>query len=341
MRTDNAYIWAVILFDITAKGNKFNGGVKVAKTAFLFPGQGSQTPGMATALASESQSARDILAEIDDILDFNLSGLMAEGRADELQLTQNAQPALFASSLATLRTIEQVTGKPINQLCDFVAGHSLGEYSALCAAQSIEVASTASLLRLRGEAMQKAVPVGEGAMAALLGADIPLADAVIEAASSTGLVEIANDNAAGQIVVSGETKAVEAAMEIARDKGLRRVISLPVSAPFHCAMMAPAADVMAEALGSTIMRSAQVPVVCNITASSESSAEQLRANLIAQVTGRVRWRETMEFMVANGVTRFLELGTGKVLSGLAKRAAPEAEILSVDTLEDIQKAFDL
>jgi [acyl-carrier-protein] S-malonyltransferase len=341
VRTDNAYIWAVILFDITAKGNKFNGGVKVAKTAFLFPGQGSQTPGMATALASESQSARDILAEIDDILDFNLSGLMAEGPADELQLTQNAQPALFASSLATLRTIEQVTGKPINQLCDFVAGHSLGEYSALCAAQSIEVASTASLLRLRGEAMQKAVPVGEGAMAALLGADIPLADAVIEAASSTGLVEIANDNAAGHIVVRGETKAVEAAMEIARNKGLRRVISLPVSAPFHCAMMAPAADVMAEALGSTIMRSAQVPVVCNITASTESSAEQLRANLIAQVTGRVRWRETMEFMVANGVTRFLELGTGKVLSGLAKRAAPEAEILSVDTLEDIQKAFDL
>ena len=313
----------------------------MAKTAFLFPGQGSQTPGMATALAQESQQARDILAEIDSTLGVNLSKLMADGPADELQLTQNAQPALFASSLATLKTIEALTGQSIDQLCDFVAGHSLGEYSALCAAQTFEVASTASLLRLRGEAMQKAVPVGEGAMAALLGADVELADSVIEAASATGLVEIANDNAAGQIVVSGETKAVEAAMQIARDKGLRRVISLPVSAPFHCAMMAPAADVMAQALGSTIMRNAAVPVVCNITASSEQSADKLRSNLVAQVTGRVRWRETMEYMVAEGVTRFIELGTGKVLSGLAKRAAPEAEILSVDTLDDIKKAFDL
>ena len=313
----------------------------MAKTAFLFPGQGSQTPGMATALAQESQQARDILAEIDSTLGVNLSKLMADGPADELQLTQNAQPALFASSLATLKTIEALTGQSIDQLCDFVAGHSLGEYSALCAAQTFEVASTASLLRLRGEAMQKAVPVGEGAMAALLGADVELADSVIEAASATGLVEIANDNAAGQIVVSGETKAVEAAMQIARDKGLRRVISLPVSAPFHCAMMAPAADVMAQALGSTTMRNAAVPVVCNITASSEQSADKLRSNLVAQVTGRVRWRETMEYMVAEGVARFIELGTGKVLSGLAKRAAPEAEILSVDTLDDIKKAFDL
>jgi [acyl-carrier-protein] S-malonyltransferase len=266
---------------------------------------------------------------------------MADGPADELQLTQNAQPALFASSLATLKTIEGLTGRSIDQLCDFAAGHSLGEYSALCAAQTFEVASTASLLRLRGEAMQKAVPVGKGAMAALLGADVELADAVIEAASANGLVEIANDNAAGQIVVSGETKAVEAAMQIARDKGLRRVLPLPVSAPFHCAMMAPAADVMAQALGSTTMRNAAVPVVCNITAASEQSADKLRANLIEQVTGRVRWRETMDYMVAEGVNRFIELGTGKVLSGLAKRAAPDAEILSVDTLDDIKKAFDL
>jgi [acyl-carrier-protein] S-malonyltransferase len=296
---------------------------------------------MATALAQESQQARDILAEIDSTLGVHLSKLMADGPADELQLTQNAQPALFASSLATLKTIEGLIGRSIDQLCDFVAGHSLGEYSALCAAQTFEVASTASLLRLRGEAMQKAVPVGEGAMAALLGADVELADAVIEAASANGLVEIANDNAAGQIVVSGETKAVEAAMQIARDKGLRRVLPLPVSAPFHCAMMAPAADVMAQALGSTTMRNAVVPVVCNITAASEQSADKLRANLIAQVTGRVRWRETMDYMVAEGVTRFIELGTGKVLSGLAKRAAPDAEILSVDTLDDIKKAFDL
>jgi [acyl-carrier-protein] S-malonyltransferase len=185
------------------------------------------------------------------------------------------------------------------------------------------------------------VPVGEGAMAALLGADVELADAVVSEASTAGLVEIANDNAAGQIVVSGETKAVETAMQIARDKGLRRVVSLPVSAPFHCAMMAPAADVMAAALGETVMRDAAVPVICNITASPEQGANQLRSNLVAQVTGRVRWRETMEYMVANGVTRFVELGTGKVLSGLAKRAAPEAEILSLDTLEDIQSAFNL
>ena len=313
----------------------------MAKTAFLFPGQGSQTPGMATALAQESQQARDILAEIDSTLGVHLSKLMADGPADELQLTQNAQPALFASSLATLKTIEGLIGRSIDQLCDFVAGHSLGEYSALCAAQTFEVASTASLLRLRGEAMQKAVPVGEGAMAALLGADVELADAVIEAASANGLVEIANDNAAGQIVVSGETKAVEAAMQIARDKGLRRVLPLPVSAPFHCARMAPAADVMAHALGSTTMGNAAVPGVCNITAASEQSADKLRANLIAQVTGRVRWRETMDYMVAEGVTRFIELGTGKVLSGLAKRAAPDAEFLSVDTLDDIKQAFDL
>ncbi len=313
----------------------------MSKTAFLFPGQGSQTPGMASALAAQSPKAREILEEIDNTLGFKLSALMAVGPADELQLTQNAQPALFASSLATLKTIEEATGKSIDQLCDFVAGHSLGEYSALCAAHTFEVASTASLLRLRGEAMQKAVPVGEGAMAALLGADVELANAVVSEASTVGLVEIANDNAAGQIVVSGATKAVEAAMQIARDKGLRRVVSLPVSAPFHCAMMAPAADVMAAALGETVMRDAGVPVVCNITASPEQSANQLRSNLVAQVTGRVRWRETMEYMVSNGVTRFVELGTGKVLSGLAKRAAPEAEILSLDTLEDIQSAFNL
>jgi len=313
----------------------------VAKTAFLFPGQGSQTPGMVSRLASESQVARELLAEIDDQLSFNLSGLMADGPAEILQLTQNAQPALFASSLATLKTIEHMTGKTIDQLCDFVAGHSLGEYSALCAAQTLDISSTASLLRLRGEAMQEAVPVGEGAMAALLGADLALAEEVVSLAAENGLVEIANDNAAGQIVVSGATKAVEAAMQIARDKGLRRVVSLPVSAPFHCAMMAPAADVMAQALGATVMRNAAVPVVCNVTAESEQNAERLRANLVTQVTGRVRWRETLDYMVGQGVTRFVELGTGKVLSGLAKRAAPDATILSVDTVEDVTQAFEI
>ncbi len=313
----------------------------MSKTAFLFPGQGSQAVGMVSALASESPVAKNILSEIDETLGFSLSALMRDGPADDLQLTHNAQPALFASSLATLKTIEAMTSMPIASLCDFVAGHSLGEYSALCAAGTFEIDQTARLLRLRGQAMQKAVPVGEGAMAALIGGDAQLAEEVVVQATSAGLVEIANDNAAGQIVISGQTKAVEQAMQIAKEKGLRRVVSLPVSAPFHCAMMAPAADVMAKALAESVMKDAVVPVICNVTAETEQSAEILRRNLITQVTGRVRWRETMEYLVASGVTRFIEIGTGKVLAGLAKRAAPEAEIKSVDTIEDIKAAFGL
>ena len=309
----------------------------MSKTAFLFPGQGSQTPGMATALAKESQVARDILAEIDAILSFNLSGLMAEGPSDELQLTQNAQPALFASSIATLRTIEDVTGKPIESLCDFVAGHSLGEYSALCAAQGIEVASTASLLRLRGEAMQKAVPVGEGAMAALLGADLELADAVIEAASPTGLVEIANDNAAGQIVVSGETKAVEAAMEIARDKGLRRVISLPVSAPFHCSLMKPAANIMSEKINKTNFQNPQFEIVNNVTAKGETRSDKIKSLLIDQIFSTVKWRESLIHMFENGVRNFIEIGPGKSLTGMVRRTVKDSNCFSINSINDIKK----
>lgn len=308
----------------------------MARTVFLFPGQGSQTVGMATTLAAESQTARDILAEIDDALDFKLSALMADGPAEDLQLTQNAQPALFASSLCTLRVLQEQAEQPIESLCDFVAGHSLGEYSALCAAGSLDIAETARLLRLRGQSMQQAVPVGEGAMAALIGADLALAEDIADAAAQAGLVQIANDNADGQIVLSGSSTGVDRAMEVAKDKGLRRVVKLPVSAPFHCQMMAPAADVMAQALAEINIKDAVVPVVQNVTVTPETSASALREHLVTQVTGRVRWRETMAYFVASGVTRFVELGTGKVLSGLAKRAAADAQIHNLDTLDDIQ-----
>lgn len=308
----------------------------MAATAFLFPGQGSQAVGMATAIAAESRTARDILSEIDDALDFNLSALMADGPAGELQLTQNAQPALFASSLCTLRVLQEQTGKTIDDLCAFTAGHSLGEYSALCAAGSLGIAETARLLRLRGQSMQQAVPVGEGAMAALIGADLALAEEIADAAGDAGLVQIANDNADGQIVLSGASNGIEKAMEIAKEKGLRRVVKLPVSAPFHCQMMAPAADVMAKALAEIDIKDAQVPVVQNVTVKPETSATVLCENLITQVTGRVRWRETMACFVEAGVTDFVELGTGKVLSGLAKRAAPDAQIHTLDTLDDIR-----
>ena len=291
---------------------------------------------MATSLAAESQTARDILAEIDEALDFKLSALMADGPAEELQLTQNAQPALFASSLCTLRVLQEQAEQPIEALCDFVAGHSLGEYSALCAAGSLGIAETAKLLRLRGQSMQQAVPVGDGAMAALIGADLALAEEIADAAAEAGLVQIANDNADGQIVLSGSSTGVDLAMEVAKDKGLRRVVKLPVSAPFHCQMMAPAADVMARALAEINIKDAVVPVVQNVTVTPETSASALGEHLVTQVTGRVRWRETMGYFVTSGVTRFVELGTGKVLSGLAKRAAPDAHIHNLDTLDDIQ-----
>ena len=304
-------------------------------TAFLFPGQGSQAVGMASMLAEKSNIAKDILSEIDDALDFKLSVLMAEGPAQELQLTQNAQPALFASSICTLRVLQDQTGKTTSNLCSYVAGHSLGEYSALCAAGSLGIAETARLLRLRGQSMQQAVPVGVGAMAALIGADLTLAEEIASASADAGLVQIANDNADGQIVLSGASAGIDKAMEVAKDKGLRRVVKLPVSAPFHCQMMAPAADVMAKALADIDFQNADVPVVQNVTVQPETSADVLRGNLVNQVTGRVRWRETMSFLSQAKVTNFVELGTGKVLSGLAKRAAPDAQIHTIDTLDDI------
>ena len=306
------------------------------KTAFLFPGQGSQTVGMGQALAASSPQARARLTMIDEALEESLSSLMADGPLDELTLTRNAQPALFASSVAVLAALEAASGKPVSALTDFVAGHSLGEYSALAAAGTLEIQVAAHLLRLRGDSMQKAVPVGAGAMAALLGADLELADAIVAESSDAGLVQIANDNAPGQIVVSGSLAGVEKAMAVAKEKGVRRALKLPVSAPFHCDLMAPAAQEMAAALATASMKDAAMPVICNISASGETSASALRQNLVAQVTGRVRWRETLLELHSKGVTRFVEVGTGKVLSGLVKRTLEGVESYSLETYEDIE-----
>jgi len=306
------------------------------KTAFLFPGQGSQTVGMGQALAASSPQARARLTMIDEALGESLSSLMADGPLDELTLTRNAQPALFASSVAVLAALEAASGKPVSALTDFVAGHSLGEYSALAAAGTLKIQDAAHLLRLRGDSMQKAVPVGAGAMAALLGADLELADAIVAESSDAGLVQIANDNAPGQIVVSGSLAGVEKAMAVAKEKGVRRALKLPVSAPFHCDLMAPAAQEMAAALATASMKDAAMPVICNISASGETSASALRQNLVAQVTGRVRWRETLLELHSKGVTRFVEVGTGKVLSGLVKRTLEGVESYSLETYEDIE-----
>jgi [acyl-carrier-protein] S-malonyltransferase len=306
------------------------------KTAFLFPGQGSQTVGMAQAIAASAPQAHNRLTMIDEALGESLSSLMADGPLDELTLTRNAQPALFASSVAVLAALEAASGKPVSALADFVAGHSLGEYSALAAAGTLEIQDAALLLRLRGDSMQKAVPVGAGAMAALLGADLPLAEKIVAEASDAGLVQIANDNAPGQIVVSGSLAGVEKAMAVAKEKGIRRALKLPVSAPFHCDLMAPAADEMAAALATASMKDPAMPVICNITASSETSASNLRQNLVAQVTGRVRWRETLLELHSKGVSRFVEVGTGKVLSGLLKRTLDGVESYSLETYEDIE-----
>ena len=311
----------------------------MSKTAFLFPGQGSQTPGMAVALAEASAAARDVLSTVDEALSQPLSALMAEGPADELTLTTNAQPALFASSMAVVAAIAEHSGKSLDQFGDYVAGHSLGEYSALAAVGVFDVATGAGLLRQRGDAMQAAVPVGEGAMAALIGADIALADKVVAGAEGAGAVQIANDNAPGQVVISGSVAGVKAAMSLAQEEGLKRVIELPVSAPFHSSLMAPAADVMATALSDTVFDAPSLPVICNVLASAEDKPDALRDNLITQVTGRVRWRESLDYMQQNGVTRFIELGTGKVLSGLVKRTLKDVEIISIETADDIAAHF--
>jgi [acyl-carrier-protein] S-malonyltransferase len=305
--------------------------------ALLFPGQGSQSVGMGVALADAFASAREVYAEIDEALGQKLSVLMREGPEDQLTLTENAQPALMAVSLAAARVLKVEFGVDVSR-AGFVAGHSLGEYSALCAAGSITLADTARLLKLRGQAMQRAVPVGKGAMASLIGpkTDLALAEAAAAAGSEVGVCVVANDNNAGNIVISGDKAAVDRAIEKAKELGAR-AIPLNVSAPFHCPLMQPAADEMATALASATIIAPSVAVVANVTARPERDPEVLRRLLVEQVTGRVRWRESMEWMAGEGgVTRFAEIGSGKVLAGMAKRIAPDAESLSLNTPEDLE-----
>jgi [acyl-carrier-protein] S-malonyltransferase len=299
--------------------------------AFIFPGQGSQSVGMGAALAGASAQARAVFEEVDEALGQHLSRLMAAGPAEELMLTENAQPAIMANALATLRA----SGIDLADKADFVAGHSLGEYSALCAAGTFDLATTARLLKLRGKAMQAAVPVGQGAMAALLGADLAIAQAIADEAAQGEVCTIANDNDPSQIVISGDRSAIERAIEIAREKGAKRAILLPVSAPFHCALMQPAADAMAEALAGAAMEPPAVSLYANVTAGPVDSPDSIRELLVEQVTGRVRWRESVAAMAEAGVTHFVEYG-GKVLGPMVKRIAPDVQATSVVTMDDIE-----
>lgn len=308
--------------------------------AFTFPGQGSQSVGMGKALADNFPAARAIFDEVDAALGEKLTAIIWDGPAETLQLTENAQPALMAVSLAALRVLETEAGFSVGRDAAFVAGHSLGEYSALAAAGSLTVADTARLLRTRGLAMQKAVPVGVGAMAALLGLEYEVAVAVAEEAAQGEVCQAANDNGAGQVVVSGNKAAVDRAVEIARARGAKRAMLLPVSAPFHCKLMQPAAEVMAEALARVTIQKPVSPLVSNVLALPISDPDEIRRRLVEQVTGTVRWRESIAYMSAQGVTRFFEIGAGKVLSGLVKRIADGAVGLAVGGPADIATAKD-
>jgi [acyl-carrier-protein] S-malonyltransferase len=303
--------------------------------AFVFPGQGSQAVGMGAELASASTAARAVFEEVDDALGQSLARLMAEGPADALTLTENAQPAIMANAIATLRVLEQDGKVALADKADFVAGHSLGEYSALCAAQAFDLPTTARLLKLRGQAMQAAVPVGEGAMAALLGADFALAEAICAEAAQGEVCQAANDNGGGQVVISGHKDAVERAMALSKAKGVKRALPLPVSAPFHCALMQPAADAMADALGKAAIRPPLVPVYANVTGAPAADPDTIRDLLVRQVTGTVRWRESIEAMWAAGVTDYVEFGA-KVLAPMIKRIAPDATVTSVMTMADVE-----
>jgi [acyl-carrier-protein] S-malonyltransferase len=303
--------------------------------AFVFPGQGSQTIGMGKALAANFAPARAVFEDVDQALSTKLSNIIFEGPAETLTLTENAQPALMAMSLATMRVLEAEAGVDLARDAQFVAGHSLGEYSALAAAGALSIADTAQLLRTRGLAMQKAVPVGVGAMAALLGLEFDAASAVAAEAAQGQVCEAANDNGAGQVVVSGDKAAVERAVEIAKTKGAKRAMLLPVSAPFHCALMQPAAAVMADALAKVTIKPPVVPVVANVLAKPIREPAEIMRALVAQVTGTVRWRESVAFMSGAGVQTFHEVGAGKVLSGLIKRIAAGANAGAIGTPEDI------
>lgn len=303
--------------------------------AFIFPGQGSQSVGMGQALAAASPHAREVFEEVDDALGEKLSALMAEGPEDRLTLTENAQPAIMANAIAVLRVLEREGNVSLAEKAHFVAGHSLGEYSALCAAGTFDLATTARLLRLRGRAMQAAVPVGEGGMCALLGADRALAQAIADAAAEGEVCTVANDNDPSQVVLSGAKAAIDRAVAIAKDMGAKRAIPLPVSAPFHCPLMQPAAEAMEQALAAAPMQAPVLPVIANVTAAPVADPATIRALLVEQVTGMVRWRESAIAMTDLGVTQFVELG-GKVLGPMVKRSTPDATTASVIGMDDIE-----
>jgi [acyl-carrier-protein] S-malonyltransferase len=305
--------------------------------AFIFPGQGSQAVGMGAELAKAYPAARAVFAEVDEALKQNLSKLMWDGPEADLTLTENAQPALMAVSLAAMRVLGESKGVPLAGKVAYVAGHSLGEYSALAAAEALSLADTARLLKTRGRAMQEAVPVGEGAMAALLGADLAKAQELAKAASEGEVCEAANDNAPGQVVISGTRTAIERAVGLAPKFGARRAVLLPVSAPFHCALMQPAADVMREALAGVEIKAPVVPLIANVLAQPISDPEAIRARLVEQVTGMVRWRETMLYLTANGVSAVYEVGAGRVLTGIARRFEG-IEARSVGTADELEAA---
>ena len=303
--------------------------------AFVFPGQGSQAVGMGKALAETFASARAVFAEVDATLGDKLSAIMWDGPAEKVTLTENAQPALVAVSLATMRVLETEAGVDLKREAKFVAGHSVGEYSALAATGALSLADAVRLVRIRGRAMQQAVPVGVGAMAALIGVDFAQAAAIAAEAAQGEVVQAANDNGGGQVVVSGHKAAVERTVEIAKGKGVRRAMMLPVSGPFHSALMQPAADVMADALAKVSITPPSVPLVANVLATPTTDPAQIVQGLVAQVTGTVRWRESIAFMADAGVTTFYEVGSGKVLSGLVKRIAEGASGVSIGTPDDV------
>ena len=306
--------------------------------AFVFPGQGSQSVGMGKALAEASPAAKELFQEVDDALNQHLFRIMVEGPDSDLTLTENAQPAIMANALATLRVMQKEGGFSLGEKGDFVAGHSLGEYSALCGVEAFDIATTSRLLKLRGQAMQAAVPVGEGAMAALLGADIEKAQALADAAAQGEICTVANDNDPSQVVISGHRGAIERAVALVKDHGIKRGVLLPVSAPFHCPLMQPAADAMAQALADAKINTPLLPVYANVLASAITDPDDIRLRLVEQVTGRVRWRESVAAMWDAGVTDFVELG-GKVLGPMIKRIAPDANVRSVVSMDDVEAAL--
>ena len=302
----------------------------------VFPGQGSQKIGMGKELSDNFAEAKQVFEEVNDALNFNLTRVMWDGTDKEIALTSNAQPALMACSIATLRVLNKITNKNLSDLASYVCGHSLGEYSAMTAAEVFSLSQCATLLRLRGDAMQKAVPIGKGAMAALIGASIEMAVKVIDKVKCYGVCDIANDNSQGQVVISGDILAVEKAMKFSKDFGIKKAILLPVSAPFHCKLMRPAQIIMKEALNKLNFKTPLIPIISNVNVLPENNPDKLRKNLIDQVTGTVRWRETMEFAEKEGIKKIIELGSGKVLTGIAKRMIKDIVTINIENTEDFK-----